>query len=153
MNEFSCGAITGILWLYFRGEQRMVWRVDYHDDSQIVELSFSGKVGGSELKEAAAARINFGKEKGAQDYLIDATEMLAPKSTILDVLEIPIKVYSDQRMDRTSNIAVIRPVDLESHWVTEFYENASVMRGWSVQIFSDRKAAIDWLQSLNRQST
>jgi hypothetical protein len=128
----------------------MVWSVGCHDESQIVELSFSGKVSGSELKEAAAARIDFGRENGTQKYLIDATDMLAPKSAILDVLEIPTKVYSDQRMDRASRIAVIRPLDPDSHWITEFYENASVMRGWLVEIFADRRKAIAWLQSSNR---
>ena len=125
----------------------MVWDVQYHDDSQIIELTFSGKTTGPELKEAAASRIQLAKEMGARKNLINTFEMQAPKSTILDVLEIPVKVYSEKRMDRTSSIAVVRPSDEDSHWITQFYENASVMRGWIVQIFSNRDDAIDWLQS------
>ncbi|MGI9272807.1 MAG: hypothetical protein ACR2QT_13605 [Woeseiaceae bacterium] len=128
----------------------MVWKIDYQEDSQIVELSFSGRISGAELKEAAAARIEFGNDKGIRKYLIDATEMLAPKSTIFDVLEIPAKVYSDKLMDRSSNIAVVQPTDPDSQWIAEFYGNASVMRGWKSEIFSDRESAIAWLQALDR---
>lgn len=128
-------------------KQHMAWDVQYHDDSQVVELSFSGKTTGPELKEAAASRIQFAKEKDARRNLINALDMQAPKSTILDVLEIPVKVYSENRMDRTSRIAVVRPTDEESHWITDFYENASVMRGWEVQTFSNRDDAMHWLQS------
>ena len=128
----------------------MVWKLNYQDDSQIVELRFSGKVSGSELKEAAASRIEFGRDKDAQKYLIDAADMVALKSTILDVLEIPTNVYSDQQMDRASSIAVVRPIDPDSQWITEFYENASVMRGWTVKIFSTRENAIAWMQEDER---
>lgn len=128
----------------------MAWTIDYLEDSQIVELRFSGLINGPELKEAAAARIAFGQEKGVHKYLIDAAEMLAPKSTILDVLEIPAKVYAEKRMDRASSMAVVKPTDPESHWIAEFYSNASVMRGWIAEVFSERASAVTWLQDLGR---
>lgn len=129
----------------------MVWTIDYLGDSQIVELRFSGRTSGPELKEAAASRIVFGQEKGAHKYLIDAAEMLAPKSTILDVLEIPATIYANKQMDRSSSIAVVKPTDPESHWIAQFYSNASVMRGWIVKVFSDRASAIAWLQGADQQ--
>lgn len=124
----------------------MAWTIEYQPDSRIVEVRFSGAVSGPELKEAAVARIEFGKQKSAHRFLVDAAEMRASKSTILDVLEIPAKVYADSRMDRASNIAVIQPKDPESQWIAEFYENASVVRGWSVDVFSNRISATAWLQ-------
>ena len=124
-----------------------MWNVTYHEDTQTVVLALSGKVTGAELKAAAVARIDFGRKKGTRLYIIDASDMLAPKSTILDVLEIPTTLYFNKRMDRTSRIAVIEPRDLASRWITTFYENSSVMRGWTVQIFADHDSAASWLAS------
>ena len=123
----------------------MAWQVDFDADLKIVELSFAGNVTGPELVEAAAARIEFGGDNGTEKYLIDAEKMLAPKSTIMDVLEIPEKLYFDKGMKRTSCIAVVAPSDPNSHWISEFYENASVLRGWRVRTFDNREAAKLWL--------
>jgi hypothetical protein len=123
----------------------MVWNVDYHGDLQIVVLTFSGEITGPELLEAAASRIELGQEKGATKFLIDAAEMIAPTSTTLAVLEMPARMYLEKNMERTSRIAVLIPTDPESRWIAEFYENASVNRGWHVKLFTDRNGAIDWL--------
>ena len=128
----------------------MVWSIDYQDDFQIVELRFSGETSGTELKKAAAARIEFGREKAASRFLINAADLVAQRSEILDVLDIPTKLYAEKGMDRSSKIAVVQPADPESQWISEFYENASVMRGWTVDVFADRAAAVAWLQSFDR---
>jgi len=124
-----------------------VWNLSYLEATQIVVLCLSEKVTGAELKAAAAARIDFGRGKGARLYIIDASDLRAPKSTILDVLEIPSALYFNKHMDRASRIAVIQPSDPDSRWISEFYENSSLMRGWTVQVFSDRDSATDWLLS------
>ena len=123
----------------------MVWKVAYHDDLQIVELTISGRVTGPELLEAAASRIDLGQEKGITNYLIDGTELIPSRSTTLEILEIPEKVYFEKGMERTSRIAAVVPREPESHWIAEFYENASVNRGWRVQWFLNRHDAIGWL--------
>jgi len=123
----------------------MVWQVDFDEDSRVVVSSFNGVVTGPELLEAAAARIKFGKEVGADMFIIDALKMIAPKSTIMDVLDIPKEVYVDEEMERTSLIAVIRPQDPASAWIAEFYENASILRGWRIRSFDDHKSALFWL--------
>ena len=124
-----------------------MWNLSYLEATQIVVLCLSEKVTGAELKAAAAARIDFGRENGARLYIIDASDLRAPKSTILDVLEIPSALYFNKRMDRASRIAVIQPSDPASRWIADFYENSSLMRGWIVQVFSDRDSATDWLLS------
>lgn len=123
----------------------MVWQVDLDEDSQVVVLSFDGVVTGPELQEAAAARIEFGKEVGADMFIIDALNMIAPKSTIMDVLDIPKEVYVEKEMERSSLIAVIRPQNPASAWIAEFYENASILRGWRVRTFDNHKSALFWL--------
>jgi len=141
-NRCHCGSVQG----YEVSGTHMTWTVEFHSDSKLVELTFSGRVTGQELMEAAAERIELGREKGATMYLIDAAEMVAPRSTTLNVYEIPEKIYVEKDMDRTSRIAVVVPSDSESHWVADFYEDVSVNRGWCVHKFTDRTSAIDWLQ-------
>ena len=123
----------------------MVWQVELDKDTNIVVSSFSGVVTGSELIEAAEARIEFGKQVGVENYIIDAAEMIAPKSTIMDVLDIPKEVYEDKDMSRTSLLAVVRPTHPASAWIAEFFENASILRGWRVKTFDSYDAAQHWL--------
>ncbi len=123
----------------------MVWKVAYRDDLQIVELTLSGKVTGPELLEAAASRIDLGREKGVTNYLIDGTDLIPSRSTTLELLEIPDKIYFEKGMERTSRIAAVVPREPESHWIADFYENASVNRGWRVKWFLNRNEAIGWL--------
>jgi hypothetical protein len=125
----------------------MVWQVELDEESQVVVLSFDGVVTGPELIEAAEARILLGKETGVDSYIIDAADMVAPKSTIMDVLDIPKQVYQDNNMSRTSLLAVVKPTNPGSVWIAELYENASILRGWRVKSFDDRDAALYWLQN------
>ena len=125
----------------------MVWDVRLDEDTQVVVSSFNGLVTGPELLEAAEARIAYGREVGVELYIIDAAEMIAPKSTIMDVLDIPKEIYDDKQMSRTSLIAVVRPKHPGSAWIAEFYENASVLRGWRVKTFDNFAAALFWLQN------
>jgi len=130
----------------------MVWEVNLDEDTQIVVVRFEGVVTGADLQEAAVARIAFGKEVDVDTFIIDAAEMIAPKSTIMDVLDLPKEVYDENEMSRSSLIAVIRPRNPASVWIAEFYENASILRGWRVRSFDDRKAALFWLQNYGERS-
>ena len=124
----------------------MVWQVDLDNDAQVIVLTFDGLVTGPELQEAAAARIDLGKQQGIDKYVIDAAEMIAPKSTIIAVLDLPHEIYEQKEMRRASLIAVIRPRNPASAWIAEFFENASVLRGWRVRVVADYDAAVHWLQ-------
>lgn len=125
----------------------MVWQVELDEKSQVVVLNFDGVVTGPELIEAAEARIALGKETGVDSYIIDAADMVAPKSAIMDVLDIPKEVYEDNNMSRHSLLAVVKPTNPGSVWIAEFFENASILRGWRVKSFDDRDAALYWLQN------
>ena len=124
----------------------MPWNLEYHEDTQIVELHVTGKMTGAELKEAASARISFGNERDADRYIINARHIDAPRSTTPAVYEIPTQLYDEQGLSRNCAIAVIAPIDSESIWITSFYEDICVNRGWQVETFLDRDRAVDWLQ-------
>jgi len=124
----------------------MPWDLEYSERLQIVELVISGRVTGEELKEAAEARIVYGQELGVNKYIINARHIDAPESATPAVYEISTKTYSDKNLSRDSQIAVIAPIASEAMWVTSFYEDICVNRGWRVKTFLDRDRAIEWLQ-------
>jgi len=124
----------------------MPWSLQHIENLQIVELTISGHVSGDELKEAAAARIALGKERGVHKYIINARHIDAPESATPEVYDIPTRMYAEKKLSRASQIAVIAPLSSESMWVTGFYEDICVNRGWRVHTFLDRDLAIDWLQ-------
>jgi len=130
----------------------MVWEVKLIEHEQVVVTSFDGLITGSELIEAAQARIEFGKQVGVDQFIIDASDMIAPKSAIMDVLDIPKEVYEENEMPRTSLIAVVRPSNPSSEWIAEFFENASILRGWRVKTFDNSDAALYWLQNYGERS-
>ena len=123
----------------------MPWKLEHHEQSQIVELHINGRANGDELREAAAARIAFGKEKGVKKYIINVRHLEAPRSTSQTVFEIPARLYDEAGLSRSSAIAVIAPIDAQSQWAVNFFEDTCVNRGWRVETFLDRDRAVDWL--------
>lgn len=124
----------------------MSWDVRLIEGLQIVKLTIAGRVNGQELLDAATARIDFGMEHNATQFIIDATDMDAPESTLTAVHDIPTRVYSEKNFDRRCQIAVIAPIKPESGWITRFYEDICVNRGWRVATFSNLDNAVNWLQ-------
>ena len=123
----------------------MTWAIEYDDDLQIVVLTYSGKTTGEDIKEAAAARIAMGKEKGVNKFLIDAGKVETEASATLSIYEVPEDLYLRQEANRKSRIAVIRPESSVSREMVEFYETACLNLGWLVKVFQDRDNAVEWL--------
>jgi len=124
----------------------MSWDLRLVDGLQIVRLTITGTVSGQELVDAASARIDFGNDHKATQFIIDASDMDAPRSTTTAVHNIPTRVYPTKSFARFSQIAVIRPIRPESGWIAQFYEDICVNRGWRVRTFDNYDEAIAWLQ-------
>jgi len=123
----------------------MPWNLKFHEDTRIVELQISGRVKGDDLIAAANARIDLGKEKGVDRYIVDARDIDIPRSATLALHDIPARLYDDKGLSRSSAIAVLRPVSERSEWATSFFEDLCFNRGWRVESFDDRDRAIGWL--------
>ena len=132
----------------------MTWNLEYRDDLEIVVLTYSGKVCGTDIKEAASARIDMGKQKGITRFLIDTREIEVDESATMSIYELPTSIYPDEENGRISRIAIIGPKSSESKTMVRFFENACVNRGWLVNTFQDYESAIEWLgPSPSRQET
>ena len=123
----------------------MPWKVEYLDDLDIVQLTISGDFSDQDVKAAAPARIAMGRDKGTTRFIIDAVEMELTGSTFA-IYDVPANVYVEEGMERTARIAVLTANSSSSKEIVQFYENASVNRGWNVSAFMDREEAIAWLQ-------
>jgi hypothetical protein len=121
------------------------WKGEYLDDLDIVQLTISGDFSDQDVKAAAPARIAMGRDKGTTRFIIDAVEMELTGSTFA-IYDVPANVYVEEGMERTARIAVLTANSSSSKEIVQFYENASVNRGWNVSAFMDREEAIAWLQ-------
>ena len=123
----------------------MGWGVDYIADRHIVELTLTGRLSGAELQEAALARIALGEERAVTNFVIDAQDLIAPRSATMSVYDIPSRIYVEKNVKRTTRIAVVVPTAPESAWIVQFFEDLCVNRGWRVHMAPDRETAFDWL--------
>ena len=125
----------------------MVWDIDYIDDARIIVLTLTGVSSGSDLLEAAAARIAAGKKHNCTKFIIDAEHIVVSRSVTMDLYKIPTEVYQRNEAERSSQIAVIRPQDPNLDWIAKFYDDLCTTRGWTAKIVSTREDALDWLNS------
>jgi len=127
-------------------ERAMPWKVTHAPSLHMSEVVFSGKVTGSELRAAASRRISLEKETHCNAILVDASN-LELAATLVDVLDLPDRLYTDEEASRQSLIALVQPKSDREKKEAVFYETACRNRGWFVQVFSERQEAIDWLAS------
>lgn len=123
----------------------MVWTVEHNEELGIVELRLAGRLSGAEFQESAASRIALGQEHGVTKFLLDARELIAPRSATMSIYEIAAKTYPESNQPRDTRIAVIVPTEPESEWIVQFYEDLCVNRGWRVHMSDDRVSALAWL--------
>ena len=127
----------------------MPWSYDYNSKLQIVEVVYEGQITADDLSESTSKHIELEHKKGWNRFLVDATKMKMATS-IMAVYDLPAKQYIEEKADRQGCVAVLLPEDTIAKEAVEFYETVCRNRGWMVQVFSERQAAIDYL---NRSRT
>lgn len=124
----------------------MAWTVDFESNLQIVVLTYLGKVTGEEVQEAAAARIDMGREKGVTKFLIDAKKLDADRFVTSSVYDIPTRLYPEKDFQKTNYIAILSPELETSKEMVKFFENVCRNRGWQVKMFPHYEIAMEWLR-------
>jgi len=122
----------------------MTWSVNHDPVLDIIEVTFTGRVSGAELRDAASQRIALQKELGSERILINASEEELTASS-LDVFNLPSGLYVSESASRKSRLALVLPTEKKSREIAQFYETACKKLGWVVQIFSDRQSGVAWL--------
>ena len=122
----------------------MPWTYKENPPSSIVEVTVIGEITSDDLQELTSTLIELEKEKGSNGFLIDTTQMEFAAS-IVDLYKIPAIQYIEEGADRLACVAVILSDSIKEKEAVEFYETASINRGWNVRAFSERQEAIEWL--------
>ena len=118
-----------------------------HDPSLgVLEVTFAGTITPEVLRDSNAECIAMQKSTGAMGFLVDAGgwELTAP---MIDVYELPTKVYPQQDLDRRTRSAIMMPPPGNARQGALFFQDVCRNRGWSARIFDDRAAAFAWLST------
>lgn len=122
----------------------MPWTYKQDPSYQMIEAVLSGRVTKQDLQELTSALITLGKKESINRFLIGTTEMELVASNI-DIYNLADQQYIQEEADRIGRVAVILPTSPRGKEAAKFYEIVCTNRGWSVRIFSERHAAINWL--------
>jgi len=122
----------------------MSWSISFNEQKQFIELVLADTNSGQDIRDATKEGVALSKARGVSRFLVDASKMHITAS-LADILDLPNRQYFDEGLDRNSRVAVVNPESDRSKEATQFYETASVNRGWQVRTFSDRSDAEDWL--------
>jgi len=122
----------------------MSYTINHLANLDIVELTFTGIISGSDLREATTECIDLQKETGVTRFLVHAngSEVVA---SFVDLYDLAEKQYHKEGLYRQSRVAVVFPTTLSAQTAADFYKNVCRNRGWNAQIHPNRQSALDWL--------
>jgi len=110
----------------------------------IAELAFHGPITRHDLRASTAECAGLQRKAGVRRFLIDANGWEVTAS-FFDLVALPEEQYVDEGFDPLSRIAVILPTSPKAVEAAQFYRTACANRGWNVQTFAGREAALEWL--------
>jgi len=122
----------------------MSWTYNHNPTLEIVEVVFVGTITALDLQESTSELIQLEKEKGINQFLVDATQMHYSGSLTV-VHDLPAKQYLEAGADRFGRVAVVLPTSPRDREFVQFYETVCQNRGWFVKAFSTTREAIGWL--------
>lgn len=122
----------------------MPWKVSYDPEQGFIEEVYCGVSVTADFHAAIAARISLEQKTGSKKILVDLLAVELSINTI-EIFGLPNKYYPEVKAPRSSCIALLVSSDERVRKAAKFFETACVNRGWNVQIFSERKSAVEWL--------
>ena len=121
----------------------MPWTARVLPESPIVETCYIGALAAPELADAIAETTELAKQSGTLLLLGDCTE-LAGGHSLADLFFFVESVTADGGLAGVRE-AILLPELPESTEMVRFWETACLNRGFSVRVFDDRQAALEWL--------
>lgn len=121
----------------------MPWRVIVCPDHPIVETSYSGLLTPSELTSAVHETLAAAEQEGVNRLLADCTTLEGGHS-VVDLYTLA-KEVAERGIMWTIREAVLLPRRPDAGEKVRFWETTCINRGFTVRLFDDRQAALDWL--------
>jgi hypothetical protein len=120
----------------------MNWQTSYQNNTQLIELTYSGSVTQVELAKSAQAALDLARQHGTYKVMTDCTAMQAGHSLAdLYFLSDWLITMKAHRLKE----AVIMPTEAASSELARFWETTCINRGLRVRVFDQREAAERWL--------
>ena len=113
--------------------------------SDIGEVTYFGQVSGADLRAATSEAIQLQRQLSVTRFLIEIGEDAEVAVLPSEIMDLPNKQYREVQMRRFTRVALIKPAKRATLDAAMLYEEVCRKAGWSVRMFSDRQAAIDWL--------
>ena len=124
----------------------MSWSVKYDQTTKIVEVIYSGTVTQEELKNSVIERLRIQNEYKSFFVLIDCSHVERNSGGILDVHDLPDKIYENEKINRRTCHALALSKYPNARKASFHYETVCINRGWRVKLFETREDAVGWLQ-------
>ena len=121
------------------------WRVEFHEEIDVVETIYGSEVDGEIALASSAARIAKGKEVGSTNFLINGRAIQIADGSTAAIFERMTQTYHTEHTSQESRFAVVNPTTEEGRWFASFFEDVGVSRGWDVRRFESREDALAWL--------
>ena len=110
----------------------------------IIEVIYISTMSKEDLLGATKEALALHRQTGTLRFLSDVSGAVS-KASFLDLLQLAETQYDIEQLDRRCSHAIIPSQGKTGKNASQFFETASLNRGWNTKVFSDRKSAIDWL--------
>ena len=122
----------------------MPYTIKYDPELDIINLEFTGEIGGKEIAEATSKCIALQKQTRVLRFLVELNGWEVAASFV-DIYNLAYEQYEAEAAHRQSRIAVVLPTTLSGQAAANFYETVSQNAGWNARVFATYEEAIDWL--------
>jgi hypothetical protein len=119
-----------------------------HTEEGIIEINASGMLDSNATREQTEKAFNYAKRLNSFLFLLDYRDVRGNRP-LLRIFELP-ELYHAMGVPRSSKIAVVLPDTKSNIEDYEFYETVCYNHGYDVELFEEKKHALDWLRMQRR---
>jgi len=120
----------------------MPYSIKYDPELDIINLKFTGEIGGDDISEATSECLALQKQTRVLRFLVELNgwEVFA---SFVDIYKLAYEQYVVEAAHRLSRIAVVLPTTSSGQVAVNFYEIVSQNAGWNAQVFVTHEEAIE----------
>ncbi len=120
----------------------MQWQMYYDEKEKIVYTKTTGVLNISDASVMRDEGIALIRKHGCLLVLLDHSELVGDALTTMDIYDLP-KMYRALGVPRELRMALVVPARFMDN--LKFYETVCHNNGYSISVFFDRAAALEWL--------
>lgn len=129
----------------------MGWSSHFDKENNILEITFVGESGFSEIIEAVKHSIEFGRKNNVDLFLADCRQFISKDTNSIFNTYALGKFYDEFVVEKYIREAIIIPDDVGLNDSMSFFETVVQNRGFSIKLFKDAGKGREWLLSKNQK--